>query len=72
MSDSLRNIIDKFELGYVFTVDSFSAEVGVPVEVARILHNFVREGYLAYSEIPNEKLIEESFMTTRKKIYVIL
>ena len=46
MPDSLRNIIDKFELGYVFTADSFSTEVGVPVEVARILNNFVREGYL--------------------------
>jgi hypothetical protein len=46
MPDIIRNIIDRFELGYVFTADSFSAAVSNPVEVSRILNSFVREGYL--------------------------
>jgi hypothetical protein len=46
MIDKIIDTIDKFELGYVFTVDSFCIDVGSPIEVARTLNNFVREGYL--------------------------
>ncbi|GHV69670.1 hypothetical protein FACS1894199_18690 [Bacteroidia bacterium] len=46
MIDIIRNIIDKFELGYIFTIGSFDVSVKNPVEVSRILNHFVREGYL--------------------------
>jgi len=46
MVDILKNIIDKFELGYVFTGNSFDIVVKNPVEVSRILNRFVKDGYL--------------------------
>jgi hypothetical protein len=46
MIDIIKNTIDKFELGYVFTIDNFNVSVKNSVEVSRILNRFVREGYL--------------------------
>jgi hypothetical protein len=46
MIDIIRNTINKFELGYVFTADDFSMEVNNPCEASRLLNNLVREGKL--------------------------
>lgn len=46
MIDEIRNIIDKFELGYVFTVSDFPMTVENPKSVSKILNHFVAIGYL--------------------------
>jgi len=46
MIDTIKNTIDKFELGYVFTIDDFSISVEKPKEVSKILNHFVATGYL--------------------------
>jgi hypothetical protein len=46
MIDSVKNIIDKFETGYVFTVDDFSTTVQEAKRVGKILNRFVETGYL--------------------------
>ena len=46
MTDSIKNIIDKFELGYVFTVSDFPMTVENPKTVSKILNHFVTTGYL--------------------------
>jgi len=46
MTDNIKNIIDKFELGYVFTINDFSISVEKPKEVSKILNHFVATGYL--------------------------
>ena len=46
MIDCIKNIIDKFELGYVFTVTDFPMTVENPKTVSKILNHFVVTGYL--------------------------
>ena len=46
MKDAIKNIIDKFELGYVFTVTDFPMTVENPKTVSKILNHFVAIGYL--------------------------
>lgn len=46
MTDTIKNIIDKFELGYVFTVSDFPMTVENPKAVSKILNHFVSIGYL--------------------------
>ena len=46
MTDNIKNIIDKFELGYVFTVTDFPMTVENPKTVSKILNHFVATGYL--------------------------
>lgn len=46
MTDEIKNIIDKFELGYVFTVSDFPMAVEKPKAVSKILNHFVSTGYL--------------------------
>ena len=46
MTDTIKNIIDKFELGYVFTVSDFPMTVENPKAVSKILNHFVATGYL--------------------------
>jgi len=46
MTDIIKNIIDKFELGYVFTVCDFPMTVENPKTVSKILNHFVTTGYL--------------------------
>jgi len=46
MTDIIKNIIDKFELGYVFTVSDFPMTVENPKTVSKILNHFVVTGYL--------------------------
>jgi len=46
MTDNIKNIIDKFELGYVFTVSDFPMTVENPKTVSKILNHFVATGYL--------------------------
>ncbi len=46
MTDIIKNIIDKFELGYVFTATDFNMTVENPKTVSKILNNFVAIGYL--------------------------
>jgi hypothetical protein len=45
-TDTIKNKIDKFEEGYVFTTDDFNREIGCPIEVARTLNMLVKQGYL--------------------------
>lgn len=105
MIDTIKKIIDKFELGYVFTVSDFPITAENAKTIDKILNDFVAIGYLrklskgrktktitnsplitellklwedlrstyqseltslAYSGIPNNKLIEESFVATIK------
>ena len=46
MADIIKNKIDKFEAGYVFTVDDFSATVNVAKNISKALNHFVATGYL--------------------------
>jgi hypothetical protein len=46
MIDTIKNTIDKFEAGYIFTVNDFSAMVESPIKVIKILNHFVASGYL--------------------------
>ena len=46
MIDVIKNTIDKFELGYVFTADDFSMTVGHPQSVSKILNELTTIGYL--------------------------
>ncbi|MDR1759686.1 MAG: DUF6088 family protein [Fibrobacter sp.] len=46
MTDEIKNIIDKFELGYVFTVTDFPMTAENPKTVRKILNHFVATGYL--------------------------
>jgi len=46
MTETIKNTIDKFETGYIFTIDDFSLSVKNPKNVSRILNHFVATGYL--------------------------
>lgn len=46
MTEDIKNIIDKFELGYVFTVSDFPMTAENPKNVSKILNYFVATGYL--------------------------
>lgn len=46
MTENIKNIIDKFELGYIFTVSDFPMTVENPKSVSKILNYFVATGYL--------------------------
>ncbi len=46
MNDVIKNIIDKFELGYVFTINDFPIAVENPKAVSKTLNHFVETGYL--------------------------
>jgi len=46
MTDSIKSTIDKFELGYIFTVSDFPMTVENPKTVSKILNHFVATGYL--------------------------
>jgi len=46
MTDIIKGIIDKFELGYVFTVTDFPMTEENPKTVSKILNHFVATGYL--------------------------
>jgi len=46
MTEVIKNIIDKFENGYVFTSDEFPQTKTSPIYVNRILGNFIKEGYI--------------------------
>ena len=44
--DIIKNTIDKFETGYIFTVSDFSMAVENPKSVSKTLNYFVATGYL--------------------------
>ena len=46
MTDIIKYNIDKFELGYVFTISDFSVTVENPKAVSKMLNHFVETGYL--------------------------
>lgn len=46
MTENIKNIIEKFELGYVFTVSDFPMTAENPKSVNKILNHFVATGYL--------------------------
>ncbi|MDL2222024.1 DUF6088 family protein [Parabacteroides sp. OttesenSCG-928-N08] len=46
MVNSIKSIVDKFELGYVFTITDIPMAVGNPKAVSKILNHFVATGYL--------------------------
>ncbi|MDR3327373.1 MAG: DUF6088 family protein [Prevotellaceae bacterium] len=46
MVDIIKNTIDKFPLGFIFTANDFSITVENPKGVSKILNDFVAEGYL--------------------------
>jgi hypothetical protein len=46
MQDIIKNMIDKFDRGYVFTANDFSEIGGKPAEIARTLNNLANEGYM--------------------------
>jgi hypothetical protein len=46
MTDTIKNKIDKFPLGYVFTANSFSITVDNPKGVSKALNDLVAEGVL--------------------------
>jgi len=46
MIDIIKNTINKFETGYIFTVDDFSMSVENLKNVSKILNHFVATGYL--------------------------
>jgi hypothetical protein len=46
MIDTIKNTIDKFETGYIFTVNDFSATAESPLKVIKTLNHFVASGYL--------------------------
>jgi hypothetical protein len=47
MIDKIKDIIDKFPLGYIFTTNDFSLSVKNPKSVNNVLKDLVAEGYLA-------------------------
>jgi hypothetical protein len=46
MAETIKSTIDKFELGYVFTVSDFPMMVDDPKNVSKVLNQFVATGYL--------------------------
>ncbi|MDL2256664.1 DUF6088 family protein [Bacteroidales bacterium OttesenSCG-928-I14] len=46
MIEAIKSIIDKLELGYVFTISDFPMAVEAPKSVSKILNHFVATGYL--------------------------
>ncbi|MCZ2222682.1 MAG: DUF6088 family protein [Chitinophagales bacterium] len=46
MTDTIKNSIEKFELGYVFTVSDFPITTENAKTISKILNNFVATGYL--------------------------
>ena len=46
MTDTVKNIIDKFELGFVFTVSDFPITAKNAKTISKILNDFVATGYL--------------------------
>lgn len=46
MTETIKNITDKFELGYVFTISDFAVAVENSKAVSKTLNNFVETGYL--------------------------
>jgi predicted transcriptional regulator of viral defense system len=46
MIDNIRNTIDRFPLGFVFTSDDFPVTVDNPKGVNKALNKFVENGYL--------------------------
>jgi hypothetical protein len=46
MADTIKNTIDKFETGYIFTVNDFHITVENPKKVNKILNEFVATGYI--------------------------
>jgi hypothetical protein len=46
MLDTIKDTIDKFPLGFIFTTNDFSITVENPKGVSKILNDFVAEGYL--------------------------
>ena len=46
MTENIKNIIDLFELGYVFTINDFPMAVENPKAVSKTLNHFVETGYL--------------------------
>jgi len=46
MIDKIKNRIEKFDSGYVFTTDEFPQTLNSPIYVNRILSGFVKEGYI--------------------------
>ena len=46
MSTKIKNIIEKFDSGFVFTADEFPQTQNSPIYVNRILGDFVKEGYI--------------------------
>ncbi len=46
MIDLIKNTIDKFEAGYVFSADDFSTTVNEAKNASKILNQFVATGYL--------------------------
>lgn len=46
MTDSIKNIIAKFPMGYIFTTTDFSVATEAPKQVNKILNNLVQEGTL--------------------------
>jgi hypothetical protein len=46
MTETIKNIIDKLELGYVFTITDIPTAVENPKGVSKILNYFVATGYL--------------------------
>ena len=46
MTEAIKNIINKFEIGYVFTSNEFPQTKTSPIYVNRVLGNFVKESYI--------------------------
>ena len=46
MTDTIKNTIDKFEAGYVFTANDFYMTVSHPKNVSKILNELVASGVL--------------------------
>ena len=46
MTDKIKNTIDKFGAGYIFTADDFSTTVEEAKTASKILNHFVTTGYL--------------------------
>ena len=46
MVDIIKNTIDKFETGYIFTVNDFSITVENSKNISKTLNHFVAVGYL--------------------------
>ncbi len=46
MPDNIKNIIDRFESGYIFAESDFLKTVSSPKNISKILNSFVATGYL--------------------------